>query len=116
MVCTRPMARVQYSLNFVFPSTGDTPRIAWARGEAKTTSSMKCVSMASTSLRFHSETQRSAKSRESACVRNVSPYSQNFVTSVKLKSRTFIAGTTISNDSSPAARTGILVLSTLDSM
>jgi hypothetical protein len=41
---------------------------------------------------------------------------QNLVTSVKLKSRTFIAGTTMSNDSSPLARTGTLIASTLDSM
>lgn len=41
---------------------------------------------------------------------------QNLVTSVKLKSRTFIAGTTISNDSSPLARTGVLMASTLASM
>ena len=40
---------------------------------------------------------------------------QNFVTSVKLKSLTFIAGTTISNDSSPHARTGTLIASTFDS-
>ena len=41
---------------------------------------------------------------------------QNFVTSVKLKSRTFIAGTTMSKDSSPLARTGVPMASTLDSI
>jgi hypothetical protein len=41
---------------------------------------------------------------------------QNFVTSVKLKPRTFIAGTTMSNDSSPLVRTGVLICSTLDSI
>lgn len=41
---------------------------------------------------------------------------QNFVTSVKLKSFTFIAGTTMSNDSSPHDRTGMLMDSTFDSM
>jgi hypothetical protein len=41
---------------------------------------------------------------------------QNLVTSVKLKSRTFIAGTTMSNDSSPQARTGTLIVSTFDSI
>src|ERR1700751_3976005 len=42
--------------------------------------------------------------------------SQNFVTSVKLNSLTFIAGTTMSNDSSPHARTGTLIASTLESI
>src|SRR5579864_1004311 len=37
---------------------------------------------------------------------------QNFVTSEKWKSRTFIAGTTISNDSSPVARTAGVISST----
>jgi four helix bundle protein len=41
---------------------------------------------------------------------------QNLVPSVKLKSRTFIAATTMSNDSSPQARTGELIDSTLDSI
>ena len=41
---------------------------------------------------------------------------QNFVTSVKLNSRTFIAGTTMSNDSSPLARTGAPISSTFESM
>jgi hypothetical protein len=41
---------------------------------------------------------------------------QNLVTSVKLNSRTFIAGTTISNDSSPLARAGTLMASTFASM
>lgn len=41
---------------------------------------------------------------------------QNFVTSVKLKSCTFMAGTTISKDSSPLARTGSLIASTLESI
>ena len=34
---------------------------------------------------------------------------QNFVTSVKLNSSTLIAGTTMSNDSSPLVRTGALI-------
>ena len=41
---------------------------------------------------------------------------QNFVTSVKLKSRTFIGGTTMSNDSSPLARTGVPMASTFESI
>src|ERR1700721_1311796 len=41
---------------------------------------------------------------------------QNFVTSVKLNSFTCIAGTTMSNDSSPLARTGTLIAATFDSM
>jgi len=41
---------------------------------------------------------------------------QNFVTSVKLNSPTFIAGTTISKDSSPLARTAIPISSTLESI
>lgn len=41
---------------------------------------------------------------------------QNFVTSLKWKLRTFIAGTTISNDSSPAARTGVPIISTFASI
>ncbi len=41
---------------------------------------------------------------------------QNFVTSVKLNSRTFMAGTTMSNDSSPHDRTGTLMTSTFESM
>lgn len=41
---------------------------------------------------------------------------QNFVTSVKLNSRIFIAGTTMSNDSSPEARMGTLIASTFDSI
>jgi hypothetical protein len=41
---------------------------------------------------------------------------QNFVTSVKLKSFTFMAGTTMSKDSSPLARTGVPMVSTLDSI
>jgi hypothetical protein len=42
--------------------------------------------------------------------------SQNFVTSVKLKSFTFIAGTTMSKDSSPLARTRRPIDSMLDNM
>lgn len=42
--------------------------------------------------------------------------SQNFVTSVKLNPATFIAGATMSNDSSPLARTGTPISSTFDSM
>jgi hypothetical protein len=41
---------------------------------------------------------------------------QNFVTSVKLKSFTFIGGATISKDSSPLARTGVPIASTFESM
>ena len=41
---------------------------------------------------------------------------QNFVTSVKLNSRTFIAGTTMSKDSSPLARTGVPISSTFESI
>jgi hypothetical protein len=41
---------------------------------------------------------------------------QNLVTSVKLNSPIFIAGTTISNASSPEARTGTLIASTLESI
>ena len=46
----------------------------------------------------------------------LSGYVQNFVTSVKLKSFTFIGGATISKDSSPLARTGVPIASTLESM
>src|ERR1017187_4943890 len=41
---------------------------------------------------------------------------QNFVTSVKLKSWIFMAGTTMSNDSSPPERIGTLMASTFESM
>jgi hypothetical protein len=41
---------------------------------------------------------------------------QNFVTSVKLNPFTFIAGTTISNASSPLVRTGVLICSTFESI
>ena len=41
---------------------------------------------------------------------------QNLVVSVKLKSRTFMAGTTMSKDSSPEARAGRLIASTFESM
>ena len=41
---------------------------------------------------------------------------QNFVTSLKWKLLTFIAGTTISKDSSPAARTAGPSISTFDSI
>jgi len=43
-------------------------------------------------------------------------HNQNFVTSVKLKSLTFMAGTTMSKDSSPQDLTGTLIASTFDSM
>jgi hypothetical protein len=54
--------------------------------------------------------------REKITHRRLDRKPQNFVTSVKLKSRIFIAGTTISNDSSPLARTGALMASTLESI
>jgi hypothetical protein len=41
---------------------------------------------------------------------------QNLVTSVKLNSPTFIAGTTMSNASSPEERTGKLIASTFESI
>ena len=50
----------------------------------------------------------------SAC--RVAPSAQNFVTSLKWNPPTFIAGTTISNDSSPAERTGSPSISTFASI
>ena len=41
---------------------------------------------------------------------------QNLVTSVKLNSRSFIAGTTMSKLSSPLVRTGVLISSTCESI
>jgi hypothetical protein len=49
------------------------------------------------------------------CCRGENP-PQNFVTSVKLNSWTFMAGTTMSNDSSPQERTGALMASTFDNI
>ena len=41
---------------------------------------------------------------------------QNFVTSVKLNPLTFMAGTTMSNASSPLVLTGVLICSTFESI
>lgn len=53
-----------------------------------------------------------------ACIRAASEAAgpQNLVTSVKLKSRTFMAGATMSKDSSPLARIGFPMASTLESI
>src|ERR1700747_1432776 len=105
------MALVHYSLSRDFPSTLGEPEIALARGDMNTTFSLKWPSTASTSLLFQSEIQRSAKAWASILALTSLPH-QNLVPSVKLKSFTFIAGTTMSNDSSPPDRTGRLIAST----
>src|SRR4029077_17978069 len=105
----------QYPLSRDFPSILAEPTIALARGDVNTTFSLKRPSTASTSLLFQSEIQRSAKAWASILALTSLSY-QNLVTSVKLNSFTFIAGTTMSNDSSPHDRTGTLIASTFESI
>src|SRR5579864_987266 len=70
------MALVQYSRRLDFPSTLDEPTTAFARGDVKTTFSLKRDSTASTSVRFHSEIQRSAKVRASIFALTFAPLSE----------------------------------------
>src|SRR6266576_2124756 len=70
------MALVQYSRRLDFPSTLDEPTIAFMRGDVKTTLSLKWDSTASTSLRFHSDIQRSAKPRASILALTFGPLSE----------------------------------------